>query len=48
VWRDEIVSFCPGIGKGRLYTADEIARLLERDALRAVAPPSRRRLDGDQ
>jgi Fe-S-cluster containining protein len=48
VWRDEIVSFCPGIGKGRLYTADEIAGLLERDALRAVAPPSRRRLDGDQ
>jgi Fe-S-cluster containining protein len=33
VWREEIASFCPGIGRGRLYTADEIARLLAQDPL---------------
>lgn len=32
VWRDDIVTFCPGIGKGRLYSAGEIRKLLEQDA----------------
>ncbi len=32
-WTREIVSFCPGIGKGRLYTADEIAKLMAEDPL---------------
>jgi Fe-S-cluster containining protein len=35
VWHGEIVRFCPGIGKGRLYTRDEIARLLREDPLGA-------------
>jgi uncharacterized protein len=30
VWREEIASFCPGIGKGRLYTKEEIEALLAR------------------
>ena len=24
VWQDEIASFCPGVGRGRLYTVEEI------------------------
>ena len=30
VWRGEIAPFCPGIGKGRLYTAEEIRQELKR------------------
>lgn len=33
VWKKEIVSSCPGIGKGRLYTAEEIERMLEGEEL---------------
>lgn len=29
VWREEVASFCPGIGKGRLYTADEIKQIIK-------------------
>jgi hypothetical protein len=28
VWQREVASYCPGIGKGRLYTADEIEAIL--------------------
>jgi Fe-S-cluster containining protein len=28
VWEREIVPNCPGVGKGRLYTADEIRAIL--------------------
>lgn len=28
VWEHEVVSYCPGAGKGRLYTADEIDDIL--------------------
>jgi Fe-S-cluster containining protein len=27
-WRTEVASFCPGVGKGRLYTAAEIDAIL--------------------
>jgi hypothetical protein len=33
VWREEIASFCPGVGRGRLYTAEEIEAILALDAL---------------
>ncbi len=29
-WRREIASFCPGVGKGRLYTREEIEEILKR------------------
>ena len=32
-WDREIVKFCPGVGKGRLYPADEIRALLKEDPL---------------
>lgn len=28
VWDKEVLSWCPGAGKGRLYTADEIEKIL--------------------
>ena len=28
VWEKEVASWCPGAGKGRLYTAEEIADIL--------------------
>jgi len=28
VWEKEVVSWCPGAGKGRLYTADEIEKII--------------------
>lgn len=28
VWEKEVASWCPGAGKGRLYTAEEIAAIL--------------------
>lgn len=40
VWRDEIVTFCPGIGKGPLVDAKTIARLLDADPLRESAGKS--------
>ena len=30
-WNREITTFCPGVGKGRLYTKDEIQALLAKD-----------------
>ena len=27
-WQKEVVSFCPGVGKGRVYKPDEIERIL--------------------
>ena len=35
VWEKEVASWCPGAGKGRLYTAQEIEDILlgEKDAL---------------
>jgi uncharacterized protein len=30
-WTQEVVRFCPGVGKGRLYTAQEIARIAKMD-----------------
>ncbi len=32
-WDQEVVKFCPGIGKGKLYSAEEIQKLLEQDPL---------------
>ncbi len=32
-WNREVVGFCPGVGKGRLYPADEIRRLLVLDPI---------------
>lgn len=28
VWEHEIAAYCPGVGKGRLYTAEEIEEIL--------------------
>jgi len=28
VWEREVASYCPGVGKGRLYTAEEIEQIL--------------------
>ena len=28
-WRREVAVFCPGVGKGRLYSPEEIARLVK-------------------
>ena len=30
VWEREVASYCPGVGKGRLYTADEIEQILKK------------------
>jgi hypothetical protein len=39
VWNGEVRAFCPGVGKGRLYSAQEIKKLLKQDP---VSPaPSR-------
>ncbi|MBC7692612.1 MAG: YkgJ family cysteine cluster protein [Methylotenera sp.] len=32
-WNEEVTTFCPGIGKGRLYSAEEIEDLLKQDPL---------------
>lgn len=32
VWEKEIASYCPGIGRGRLYTAEEIEQILAKKA----------------
>jgi hypothetical protein len=29
VWEREVAAFCPGVGRGRLYTRDEIRAVLE-------------------
>jgi Fe-S-cluster containining protein len=29
VWNEEVASFCPGVGKGRLYSAKEIKGIME-------------------
>ena len=31
VWTQEVATFCPGVGKGRLYSAKEIEGLLKLD-----------------
>ena len=31
VWQDEVASFCPGVGRGRLYTAEEIEAVISGD-----------------
>lgn len=33
VWTKEIATFCPGVGKGRLYSKDEIEALLKQDPI---------------
>jgi Fe-S-cluster containining protein len=30
VWEQEIANYCPGVGKGRLYSAEEIEEILAR------------------
>lgn len=41
-WKKDVVAFCPGVGKGRRYSAEEIRRLLGQDPV-APPPPSRDR-----
>ena len=31
-WQREVAKFCPGVGKGRLWSVDEIRAVLERQA----------------
>jgi len=33
VWNTEVKTFCPGVGKGRLYSREEIEALLQQDPL---------------
>jgi Fe-S-cluster containining protein len=35
-WTKEVVAFCPGVGKGRLYTKEEIALALSKDPVDPV------------
>ncbi len=35
-WAKEVVSFCPGVGKGRLYSPEEIQALLAQDPVDPV------------
>lgn len=35
-WKKEVASFCPGVGKGRLHSADEIRALAEQDPVGEV------------
>jgi hypothetical protein len=30
VWEREVAAYCPGVGKGRLYTAEEIGDILKK------------------
>jgi Fe-S-cluster containining protein len=30
-WNKEVASYCPGVGKGRLYSYDEIQEILKKD-----------------
>jgi uncharacterized protein len=30
VWEQEVASWCPGVGKGRLYSSEEISEILEK------------------
>ena len=30
VWESEVQSYCPGVGRGRLYTADDIEEILKK------------------
>ena len=30
VWERDVMAFCPGVGAGRLYTQDEIERIMEK------------------
>lgn len=32
-WSKEIETFCPGVGKGKLYTKEDIQKLLDQDSL---------------
>jgi Fe-S-cluster containining protein len=32
-WTREVVAFCPGVGKGRLYSAEEIRELRDQDPI---------------
>lgn len=34
VWASEIAAFCPGVGKGRRYSAEEIRKQLKKDSWR--------------
>jgi len=38
VWNEEIAAFCPGVGKGKLYTPDELQAILDQN--RAVPGPA--------
>ncbi|MFN3696248.1 MAG: YkgJ family cysteine cluster protein [Pseudobdellovibrio sp.] len=35
-WQKEVASFCPGIGKGRIWTKDEIEKTMQEDAENAT------------
>ena len=35
-WNQEVVPFCKGIGKGRLYTSEEIMAQLKRDPIKTL------------
>ena len=30
-WNKEIALFCPGVGKGKIYTKENILKILEKD-----------------
>lgn len=36
-WKKEVVSFCPGVGKGKIWSVEEIKKRLEEQRLSEVA-----------
>ncbi len=43
IWNEEVASYCPGIGKGRVWSGDEIDRLVQRDPIGSGAAARRYR-----
>jgi len=33
VWENEVACYCRGVGKGRLYTAEEIKNILQKKSM---------------
>jgi Fe-S-cluster containining protein len=45
VWERDVVAFCPGVGRGRLYTAEEIEQIMAKRGDVAGCPSSQETSD---
>jgi len=36
VWESQVTPFCPGIGQGKLFTAQEIERIIRQEKKRSM------------